>query len=334
MNFNLSNEEHYCKYWRKYFEELLENQEFIKVDKKENVDIGHYNFATKIAYGFPNSNVKNKSIHRIFKNESFYPNSMLINKQWSIKKENRKKIKEFINNSRKILKNHSNGFSFINNYEDCIKKMNNHDFYILQTIINPILYNDNKITEKIYLLITKENNTYNSYLFKDSLIKIAGFPYSDSEDLGIFSTNINAPKPEGKLPEQFIKETPKYLNHTDFNNEWISKRKNVIEKISDIFLPFLAKNTKDYFIDKNEPKYIYHLFSIDLLIDTELNFYLYKINSKPSIVNEDILPQKITTINYNICERIALNLIFPWIDNKNNSLSREKSITKIKSYEI
>ena len=48
MNFNLSNEQYYCEYWRQHFENIFQKFHLTKVRHKNNVEIGHYDFATKI----------------------------------------------------------------------------------------------------------------------------------------------------------------------------------------------------------------------------------------------------------------------------------------------
>ena len=101
MNFNLSNEQYYCEYWRQHFEKILQKYDLTKVRHKNNVEIGHYDFATKIGYGFPNCYLPKHTIHNIFKNEPYYPKSISFDRKWADNHAN--EINGFINIILRIL---------------------------------------------------------------------------------------------------------------------------------------------------------------------------------------------------------------------------------------
>lgn len=320
MKFNLNNEEYYCEFWRKHFENIFSEMGFEKVNYKNNVEIGHYNFATKIAYGFPNSYAKKKIVHKIFKNESYYPKSMLINKIWANK--NQDKIIEFIGNERKVFKNNngvgSKEIKLVKSLDDCVKNMNNYDFYILQNEIDPFLYNNLKIDERVYYLVVKEKNTYSGFMMKEGHIKLAGFPFDkNNNSMGSFATNIKAPKPDKE--NDYTIETKEFLKDNPNRELWVNNRLNIMKKISEKFLPFVVNNVKNYYKNKKEPDFILHLYGIDILIDNNYNMYLCEFNGKPGVIYETVMPKRITDINKKMCNKIAVHFLLPWIKNKMNT---------------
>ena len=337
MKFNLNNEEYYCKYWKKYFETILSDQEYEKVEHKNNVEIGHYDFATKIGYGFPDSFARKKFVHKLYRGESYYPKSMLINYKWT--KENQNTVKDFIGKSRKILKNNygvgSKSIYLVNSVDDCLKTMNKKDFYIIQNEIDPLLHNGLKLDERVYYLVVKEQGTFSGYMFKEGHIKLAGFKFDKkSNEMGVFATNIKAPKPNGSDPSKFTIDTVKFLDGYEKSDLWKKNRLEVMEKISEKFLPVIAENTKKYYKGKKEPVFMWHLYGIDLLIDKNYNFYLCEFNGKPGVLFEDVMPKNITELNKNMCDRIAMNFLFPWIDGESNSCVSDKSIVKLGEFEF
>lgn len=330
MKFNLSNEEFYCEFWRRYFEDILSAMEHEKVDNKTDVEIGHYNFATKIAYGFPNSYAKKKFIHKIFRNESYYPKSMLINKIWT--KKNISKVTEFIGQERKVLKNNngvgSKEIRLVNNVNDCLKQMNNHDFYVLQNEIQPYLYNNQKLDERVYYLVVKEGNTYSGFMMKEGHIKLAGFPFDkNNNSMGSFATNIKAPKPDKE--QDYTIETKEFLKDNPQRELWIKNRLEIMKKISDKFLPVIVNNVKNYYKNKKEPEYIWHLYGIDILIDNDYNMYLCEFNGKPGVIYETVMPKKIVEINKKMCNKLVIHFLLPWLKDKKNVFN--KGIIKLSS---
>jgi len=335
MLFNLSNEEYYCQFWRKYFENIFEKIGLKKTSNKQNVEIGHYNFATKIAYGFPFSYAKKKFIHLLFKNEPYYPKSILINRKWIM--DNSAKVWAFMNEKRKVLKN-DNGVGAKNVFvvttvEECFNRMNHKDYYVLQTEIDPLLHKGFKLDERVYYLTIKEGDLYSGYLFKEGHIKLAGYPFNKNDNsIGCFATNIKAPKPPGSNGADFTIDTTEFLKEEPNQNTWIKNRTEIMKKISQIFLPALAQNVKNYYKGKKEPKYIWHLYGVDLLIDKEYNFYLCEFNGKPGVLYETVMPKKITSDNKKMCNRIALNCLAPWIKNNLNNLNNDKTIIKLSDF--
>lgn len=336
MNYNLSNEEYYCEYWRQHFENKFHNVGLIKVPHKNNVLIGHYDFAKKIAYGFPNSHARKKLIHDIFQKESYYPKSISFKKKFLLNDSNHHFINNFFNNSRKVLKNNNGVGSktvyVVNNIKQCLQKMNNKDYYILQEEIKPLLHNGHKLDERVYLLCIKEDNVYSSYTFKEGHIKLAGFKFNTEKGMGSFATNIKAPKPKKSKGEQFTIDTTDFLDKYISPNrkeKWISQRNHLLEQISKKFLPILVKHTKEYFKNKNEPKYIWHLYGLDILIDENDRQYLCEFNGKPGVIYDAVMPKYITNINRKMCDRIFMEFLLSWMVDSKNRYKNDPTIIKV-----
>jgi len=332
MKFNLNNEEYYCKYWKQYFEKILSNIGMEKTNEKTNVEIGHYNFASTIAYGFPHTYAKKRFVHLLYRGEPYYPKSILMTRKWLL--DNTLKVYAFMDSGRKVLKNENGvGSKFVNvvsSVEDCFNHMNNQDYYVLQTEIDPLLHNGHKLDERVYLLVVKEDQKYSSYMFKEGHIKLAGFKFDKNDNSkGSFATNIKAPKPPNSKGQDFTIDINEFLKNEKNKNIWISRRLELMKKISSKFLPAVRENVKAYYKGKKEPKYIWHMYGLDILIDKEYNFYLCEFNGKPGVVYDDVMPKKITNINRKMCDRIALQFLGPWIINKNNSHQNDKTIIKL-----
>jgi len=335
MKFNLSNEKFYCEYWRKLFEEFLTNYGLEKTSLKNNVEIGHYNFATKIGYGFPNGYAEKRFIHTIYKNESFYPKSMLITKKWMMNNINL--VLTFIGKERKILKNNfgvgAKSIYLVKSVEDCFNHMNNRDFYILQNEIEPLLHNGKKLDERVYYLVIKEDNRYSGFLFQEGHIKLAGFNFDkNNNNMGVFATNIKAPKPDKSNPDDFTIDTEKFLENNPNKKTWITNRLNIMLKISNKFLPVIAENVKKYYETTFEPQYMYQLYGIDLLIDKNYNFFLCEFNGKPGVVYEKVMPKNITDINKIMCRKIQNHFLLNWINDKQSTYYKDSSIKKLSEF--
>lgn len=340
MYHNLNNEEYYCQFWKKHFSQLFSKYGITKVNHKNNVEIGHYDFATKIAYGFPNCRLNKKIIHDVFKNESYYPKSISFNKNWA--HHNSNKISQFINNKRTVLKNNFGvgGHTVYPVYsaKDVLTKMNNKDDFILQKEIKPLLHKGLKLDERVFLLVVKEGNKYSGYTFIEEHIKLAGFKFSENgTHMGAFATNIKAPKPNGSYGGKYTIDTREfYKNNVNEENQkkWNNQRLHLMKEITKKILPVIAKKTKEYYRNKKEPKYIWHVYGLDLLVDNNYNLYLCEFNGKPGVIYDAVMPKEITAINRVMCDRIFLEFLARWILNLDNRYYNDPTITKLGEFGI
>lgn len=338
MLFNLRNEQYYCQYWRKHFEDILSKYKLTKVNHKNNVEIGHFNFATHIGYGFPNCHLNKKIIHDVYKKEPYYPKSISFNKQWA--QQNTQQINKFINNRRTVLKNNfgvgGHTVYAVYNSNDVLNKMNNKDDFILQEEIKPLLHNGLKLDERVYLLVVKEDKKYSGYMFTEGHVKLAGFKFQASgTSMGAFATNIKAPKPKGSDGGDFTIDTQEFFqkNVSNPNKEkWNQQRLDIMKKITQKILPVIAQRTQQYFRNQKQPKYLWHLYGIDLLVDNNYNLYLCEFNGKPGVIYDAVMPRKITTINRKMCDRIFLEFLARWILNLDNRHYNDKTITFLAEY--
>lgn len=339
MLFNLNNEQYYCQYWRQYYENKFLKFNLTKVNHKNNVQIGHFDFATHIGYGFPNCHLNKKIIHDIFNNETYYPNSISFNKKWAL--QNTKQINNFINNKRSVLKNNfgvgGNTIYAVYNSNDVLNKINEKDYFILQKEIKPLLHNGFKLDERVYLLIVKEDKIYSAYMFTEGHIKLAGFKFqTNGKNMGSFATNIKAPKPKGSNGETYTIDTTQFFQkNVSISNQqkWFQQRLDIMKKITKKILPVISQKTQQYFYNKKEPKYLWHLYGIDLLVDNNYNLFLCEFNGKPGVIYDAVMPKKITTINRKMCDRIFLEFIARWIINLNNRHYNDKTITFLGNYQ-
>ena len=336
MNFNLSNEQYYCEYWRQHFEKILQKYDLTKVRHKNNVEIGHYDFATKIGYGFPNCYLPKYVIHNIFKNEPYYPKSISFDRKWADSHTN--EINSFINNRRTVLKNNfgvgSKNIFPVYSAADVLAKMNHRDMFVLQEEVRPLLHNGHKLDERVYLLIVKEGAEYSGYLFQEGHVKLAGFKFSSSgTSMGSFATNIKAPKPKGANPMNYTIDTTEFMEkHTSADNwrKWSEKRLEIMKKVTQKIIPFIRQKTTEYYRNRRqEPKFLWHLYGLDLLIDDRYNLHLCEFNGKPGVVYDKVMPREITNINRRMCDRIFLEFIARWIVDMDNRHYNDKTIVKL-----
>lgn len=184
-----------------------------------------------------------------------------------------------------------------------------------------------------YYLVVKEDNLFSGYLFKEGHIKLAGFKFdSVSKDMGVFATNIKAPKPEGSDGADFTLETNDFLKRSENKIIWKKNRLELMKKISEKYLPVVAKLTKSYYKNKKEPKFMWHMYGIDILIDKEYNMYLCEFNGKPGVIYDDVMPKMVTNKNRVMCNRIARSFLGPWLSGKINRYEEDPTIIKLGEY--
>ena len=337
MFFNLNNQQYYCQYWKKHFEVLFAKQGLQKTNNRRNVDVGHFNFATKIGYGFPNCHLNKKIIHDVYKNESYYPRSISLTKHWAL--NNRQAIEQFIDNKRTVLKNDRGvgGHTVypVYNYSDVMHHLNDKNDFILQEEIKPLLHNGIKLDERVYLLIVKEDTTYSGYIFKEGHVKLAGYKFSDKgKNMGSFATNIKAPKPSNQDGGDFTIDTTEFLQKNvspENQKKWNQQRLNIMKKITEKIIPIIAQRTRQYYSSnhKRSPKYLWHLYGIDLLVDDQYNLKLCEFNGKPGVIYDSVMPRKITTINRKMADRIFIEFLAPWLLNQQNRYTNDATIVKM-----
>jgi len=329
LKFNLQNREFYGENYQSFLETKFKKKglEFTK----NKADVGHYSTSSLIGFGFPNSMFEKRSLHHLFKNECYYPNSMLITKKWAT--ENKKKITEFINKKRKILKNNrgvsSEGIFIVDSYEEVMKIMNDKDFFILQEEIPPLLHYGKKMDERLYLFITKEDDIYSAFFMEESYFK---FTRKNFEKEGLdkvsFVTNIKAPN---------LKKENFTISSLEFFKKYartkidilIEKRLDIMTNIAEKILPEIINKVKNHFTKTKPPKYMCNLYGIDLLFNENYDLYLCEINYKTGLPVKFNNELKKNEIDFKMVNRIFDCFFNNWIDNKNNDYLKDETIKRV-----
>ena len=119
--------------------------------------------------------------------------------------------------------------------------------------------------------------------------------------------------------------------HTSAGNrqKWAEKRLEIMKKITKKIIPFIRQKTTEYYKNRREPKYLWHLYGLDLLVDNSYNLFLCEFNGKPGVVYDKVMPREITNINRRMCDRIFLEFIARWIVNMDNRHYNDKTIVRL-----
>lgn len=214
--------------------------------------------------------------------------------------------KEFNSNKIYIMKKNvqrQNGIKISNNLDEIIKnkeddEKNDYPYVIVQELLqDPYTISRRKINLRVYVLVVKNNNKTNLYVFSD------GFMYYTAELFQKNSTDNKINITTGYIDRKVYQENP--LTHNDFklyldsdrtyniteqklrnNNENISEYvfNNIYNLIRDIFTVFFDKIG-------NSPKLFnnikFQLFGCDVAIDENLNAKIMEINKGPDLGAKD-----------------------------------------------
>ena len=339
MFFNLNNQQYYCQYFEKHFSNLLTQNG--NQYSKFNPDIAHFNNAKFIGYGFPNCHARKAIINQIFNLKPYYPYSMSLTKKTVTKFPHL--IDEFIKitatYNRAVLKDdHGVGAAtvyVVKNHHEVLNKIKNNHTFILQQEIVPLLYKGLKFDQRVFLLVVKEDKEYGIYTFQESHIKCAGVKFDSKNKSNLcFATNIKAPK-VGKI-DDYIIDLEEFLKNYSLEkqNLWKNNVNEVLKEVAKEFLPYVIQQTNAYFKNKKEPKYLWHLYGLDIILNENFKVYLLEFNGKPGVIYDKVMPKHITKIN-----RIMLNRIYDcflkyWIKNQSANINSDKTIKKLFSQKI
>lgn len=314
VTFNLDNREFFGINFKNYYSNMFKKMGYLY--SKKDAFISHYSEAKIIGIGFPKSYFEKKDLHLLFKNDVFYPRSILVNKGFL--QENRDLIETFIGKKRKILKKDkgiSSEFIYlINNFDQVNKIVNQKEYYVIQEEIMPLLHFGKKMDERCYIFVVKENNTFTSYFLPYFYLKFTRDNFTtDGLDKDSFITNIKPPNT--KLESETI-PTLEFINEYAYHKKdfWLKQRSDIIKKISDKILPKIIENTSEYYSKKNEPQFMINIYGIDLLIDEKYKLYLCEINYKTGLpVFYDKKTGK-NEIDYNVLEEINEHFFKKWLN--------------------
>ena len=84
-----------------------------------------------------------------------------------------------------------------------------------------------------------------------------------------------------------------------------------------------------YYQHKKEPRFIWHMYGLDILIDENYEMYLCEFNGKPGVIYDKVMPRKITNINRKMCDRILMEFLLRWMVDLDNRYTNDKTIIKL-----
>jgi len=151
---------------------------------------------------------------------------------------------------------------------------------------NPLLLSGNKFDLRMYVLVTSEPKVY---LYREGEVKVSTRKYSrDPQDQPAHVTNYSLQHRLGNfnISEHLIStnDLKQLIGRPDFRWSAIFAKIKVI--------------VKEYFVDimldkliKNEPtEGSWYLFGMDVILDEDLNAYLFEFNICPGVCYKEILP--------------------------------------------
>ena len=289
-----------------------------------NPDFGSYRNSKVIGWGFPYSNTYKKYLNELFKNEKFYPKSIVINKKFVL--SNHQLVDSFIKDGRYIIKydkgHGGKNIYIVKNIEEIIQKINNSN-WILQQVIEPSLYNKHKFDLRIYHFILRYENKYYNILSKVGFCKTSAFEYNpNSSSVYGFLTNVLFNNKKSKVPHMF--EFFNFMNKFEKNKEkrdlLIKNIYDVIRNYSKILVGRKEENRNKFKINQNLKAQLM-IYGPDIILDKERKPYLLETNCNPGFLfkGEPIYyKQKL------MLSELLNNIVIPIMGNKNVNLDNYK----------
>ena len=284
---------------------LIEN----KIGKKSNyADFGNYGNARVLGWGFKDTHTYKVFLHHIFKNQDFYPKSMIIKKDWVLR--NKDFVQNFIGSDRfvvKINKGHSGkGIFIVDNLNEIIEKINN-DFWVLQKVIKPVLNEGKKFDIRIFHFILRYENKYYNILSKVGYIKRSSYIFNEkSKSPNGFLTNITFNNKKEKNMFEFFD----FMNSFEKDNK---KREKIIDDVYDLIRKYTILFCKKIKLIKNHPKSQIMILGPDIMLDENLKPRLIETNCSPGIlIKGEIINPKQKQMIIELLD----NIIIPILQNK------------------
>jgi hypothetical protein len=286
-------------------------------------DFGHYKTAKKLGWGFPSSHTYKKYLNNLFKNENFYPQSMVINKNFVMK--NKKSIDDFMKNGRYIIK-HDKGYGgknifIVKNTQEIMNKINNQD-WVLQKIIEPVLFNGYKFDFRIYHFILRYKNDYYNIFSKVGFCKSSVHSYNPNSDKPHgFITNVlyNNGTNKKHMHEvfDFIRNFEKEKSKQE---EMKNKIYDIIRRYSKILVRTKRQNNKGY----DNLKAQIMIYGPDILFDQNKKPYLLETNCSPGfLLRGEIIYNKQKAL----LKELINNILVPILEDKELKLDNYKGNT-------
>jgi len=294
-----------------YLLEILKN-----IGQKENTnnpDFGHYTNAKLLGFGFHNSYTNKLYLHHIFKGQQFYPKTMVIKKTWVSK--NQKLVSDFMNNQTLVVKPNK-GFQgrkvqLTNSISDLISKIDDKEFWVLQKIIKPKLFNNRKFDLRVFHIIFKYKNNYYNILTKVGFAKVSVYDYQSNNQQG-FVTNISFNN-KIKTDMKFMYEFFDFMTQLEKDDKQRKKLIKGVYKLIREYSKLLVKKIQQDNKFKNQPLSQMIIYGPDIIFDKNDNAQLIETNSYPGLLIDG---EVITPIQKVLFKDLMKKVFIPILQNK------------------
>ena len=220
-------------------------------------------------------------------------------------------------------------------FEDVAKIMetkykNNDQIFILEKgIDNPLLYNNKKFDMRIYLLFTRENNSYKSYLYQEWFIRTSSSIYKPN-NTSLKNMLTNTSFQGNKSANTFVYSKIKNFNTND-KDKMTRNIYYCLDSFCSIWKAYLKSANNKYFGENKTTGFQYNLFGIDIIMDSELKPYVIEINATP-LFGIRSSAAKVAALKKNMWKDICSNFIDSFAEtNTINPKSRFIEIGEVKS---
>jgi hypothetical protein len=219
----------------------------------------------------------------IFKNSLYYPRSYLIPEEIDL-----------IDQTKKYFFKEEKSSSGAGIHLELNNKVG-----LAQESIEPFLYKNRKIDNRIYVIISKINNIDNCYIYNEILVRSSQNFYLElSKNKLTQITNTAALTSDNSDENQYL------LSNLPFQEIFMCKIKEVVR---DIYQIILQKNS----ILNNT----FNMYGFDIIIDKNCQPFLLEINSNPNFIK---------SLNTNEIKQMKLNMLNDLIYNLLPCLATQK----------
>ena len=212
----------------------------------------------------------------IFKDSLYYPKSYLIPEELNL-----------IDETKKYFFKEEKSSSGAGIHLEMNNKVG-----LAQESIEPFLYKNRKIDNRIYVIISKINNIDNCYIYNEVLVRSSQNFYMElSKNKLTQITNTAALTAQNSEDNQYI------LRNLPFNEIFMCKIKEVVLDIYKIILQKHSVNNNTF-----------NMYGFDIIIDKNCQPYLLEINSNPNFI-KSLNTQEIKEMKLNLLNDLIFNLI-------------------------
>jgi hypothetical protein len=198
-------------------------------------------------------------------------------KSYSFTNNNYKKLQKIFTTKYWIIKPEhgmrQHGITIINSYPEFvkgIKKYPEYKLWIIQEYINkPLLYNNKKFHFRIYVVLLKTDDVFETYLYPKGYMYVADDIYN-ANDVNNIDKHITSSCNNKEFPFEY----DKYYGKNDFQNKLKPQIKKIVHDTTDA--------TYKYMMCANvgKGKLCYKMIAYDIIADSNKKLHLLEINAR------------------------------------------------------